>query len=204
MNCPFCNYKKTATLLTFPSVYVIPDFSPLTIGHLLVVSCEHTQSLAGTNNSTILDFKKAISYIEELYSNEEGIFFEHGAVIPSTAGSSIDHTHLHFLPVDIEIESILDKQNCDLNNIIPINDLFELKQFFIRHQSYIYWKRAGSNGFAYPIGMVESQFLRMKIGNMLDQSQDFDWHNDSLTRRAKDLVGKTIYDWNVRRDLARK
>lgn len=201
MDCPFCNYSDTNTvLLKNPLTYIIPDFSPLAIGHLLILPYMHIHGIASMDDSTILDFNQSISYVESLYSEGSGTFFEHGAVVPSTAGSSIDHAHLHFLPIDINIELILSQQNFDLNKVVPIHSLCELKPFSIQHQPYIYWRYLNGDGFAYPVGSLKSQFLRFAIGETINSSQDYNWHTDSKTEHAKNLVKKTIDDWNMRRN----
>lgn len=199
MDCPFCNYSDiNKVLLKRPLTYIIPDFSPLTIGHLLILPYTHSHGIASLDNSTILDFNQSISFVENLYSGGQGTFFEHGAVVPSTAGSSIDHAHLHFLPIDIDIELLLTKQNFDLTRVTPIHSLSELKQFSFQRQPYIYWKHINDIGFAYPVGALKSQFLRFAIGETISKNRNYNWHTDSTTEYAVDLVEKTISDWNIR------
>ena len=202
MDCPFCDYSnKNMVLLKNPLTYIIPDFSPLVIGHLLILPYTHVNGIANMDDLTLKDLNQSISYIESLYSEGQGTFFEHGAVVPSTAGSSINHAHLHFLPININFELLLSKQNFDLNNAVPIHTLSELRPFSIRHQPYIYWKYLNDDGFAYPVSLLRSQFLRFVIGETINESRDYNWHADSVTECAKDLVKKTVDDWIMRRKV---
>jgi len=201
MRCPFCNYidsNTTTVLLKNRFTYVIPDFSPIVAGHILILPYKHTHGIANMDSAVVLDFCNTISYIERMYGCENGIFFEHGSVIPSTAGNSVDHTHLHFLPVNIHLEALLAREEFDLNKMVPIRHLSELKRFSRQCQSYIFWKYLNGAGAACPVEHLKSQFLRFTIGNTLDKTQNYDWHSDSLTGRAKILVAKTIDDWNMR------
>ena len=205
MNCPFCHYSNTNMILYKNSLtYIIPDFSPLALGHLLILPYKHIHGIANADDTTILDINRSISYVQDLYSDGQGMFFEHGAIMTSTAGSSVDHAHLHFLPILVDIKLLLAEQNFDLKKIIPIGSLSELQMFSIQRQPYIYWRYFNGDGFAYPVKRLKSQFLRTVIGKTINEFNDYNWHSDALTKRAKELVIQTIDDWNMRRERVGK
>lgn len=106
--CPFCldNRKTILKENNFPveNLYLYEneefsisvDFSPLVIGHLLIIPKKHYNSYGGMENNNGLNQMKELA--SDLLGTKDLLIFEHGAVVSNESGASIDHAHLPIMP----------------------------------------------------------------------------------------------------------
>ena len=98
-------------------VFVTPDIAPVIKGHFLIVSERHIDSFSNGNKDIFESLIKAEEYLKtEIYKSESVLFFEHGAVIPHTAGGCIDHAHMHAIPL---------RETIDIDNFLKHHDLLD-------------------------------------------------------------------------------
>ncbi len=183
MSCNFCeNIFERNRELGLPeeesivyedeNIYVMPDISPLIVGHMLIVSKKHYQGYAGAKEEVISSVKKFLLYYGEKIGYRDYTIFEHGAVISYHAGASIDHAHMHIVPLGINMGTILDRK---FSEKICCN-LEELSNFAKSKQSYLYYKRkTETTGHAYPVGKIPSQYLRDVANQLLSCKKFYDW-----------------------------
>jgi diadenosine tetraphosphate (Ap4A) HIT family hydrolase len=88
---------------------LIPDISPLTQGHLLLLSKKHYQSWAQASRRIAIEseliLEKVRQYYAEIYPDKGFFIFEHGPgkingqVYNCGSCKSISHAHMHILPI---------------------------------------------------------------------------------------------------------
>lgn len=205
------------------SFFLIPDDSPITQDHLLLVSKKHFLSCAclpSTNYSHFLDLKKiAQDYLTRINPDDSVLFFEHGAgkiknnIARCGACLGVDHAHMHALPIPklkndffqyltAQIESILKTTRLEISP----KKLLEYKNY-----PYLYLEENGkirlfivSPKDAY---CIPSQYIRRLLSPCLNL-KDYDWdlrhlHSDhrniEIHRVRKTLnMFKSYYDKRTR------
>lgn len=201
--CNFCeDILKKNRLLGLPAkesilyedenIYVMPDISPLAIGHLLIISKKHFQSFASANAETMESLKKFLRYYKKRIGNRNFSIFEHGAVIPYHAGASIDHAHMHILPYVLDIKQ-------KLTNTFGYPQKYDLTQISIlkeKKQSYFYCMVNNENlGVIFEVQKVPSQFLRKIVNELLMNNDSYDWKQNYQTPESQLLFYKTFAWW---------
>ena len=90
-------------------LYLIPDVSPVSAGHLLLVTSRHHLSMSAAPAPTIGALDGCTDRIDELFRRAYGrpaVFLEHGSTRGHPAGACIEHAHWHCLP---DLGDILDQ-----------------------------------------------------------------------------------------------
>ena len=175
------------------NIYVIPDISPLAVGHLLIVARQHYQGYASAGMAVWRSVRKFLAFYEQRIGNTQYTIFEHGAVIPYHAGASIDHAHIHILPFLLPLGGILER---DFGVGYPCA-LEELSIFMNRNQPYLYYMIGiQQQGVAYPVEKIRSQYLREIINQQLNSNPAYDWKQLYCKSNAYINFYKTIIWWN--------
>ena len=181
VNCPYCLeffYKKPGPILHtigFPYqnriVYktertvIVPTIGSIVPNYLLLIPLRHTYSLRDLQIEEIDDIYSCILMLEQRFNG--GTFFEHGSIGPkSAAGTSINHVHLHYLPINIDIKALTPEITYtefeDLRNINAIQGAY----VFIRVKSRNYWAGVKS---------LPSQYYRRIIARLFGVPNMWDW-----------------------------
>lgn len=203
-NCFFCPQKRFSLNLSVgllgkdsivyedENIFVIPDIAPLVVGHFLIVSKKHINSFAGADDIIYKSLEIAKNYLAKtMFKDSAFIFFEHGAVIENTAGSSIDHAHMHGLPLkeNIDIDDYIRKCGY-INSSKVLCDRERLLTYYSSKQSYIYYEMRDCQGWAYPVETIPHQFFRMLISHFY--SKGFDWKTQYSSMESKNAFNKTL------------
>ena len=106
MKCPLCSDFKDrgGAIYENERFTVIADASPITPGHLLINTREHTKSYAYSDRETLHQLRTEIATVAKLQKHalyaSSTLFFEHGNNATKTHHSpSVDHAHVHAVPV---------------------------------------------------------------------------------------------------------
>lgn len=203
MSCHFCVdiFKKNreqglpeedSLVYEDENIYVMPDISPLTVGHLLIVSKKHYQGYGNASLETL----NSVNYFLEYYKHKIGernyTIFEHGATTAYHAGASIDHAHIHIVPLEVNMKKELEKEfekgvRCDL---------LGLKEFAEKGKSYLFFKAGWDmQGYAYSVGKIESQYLRKLANQFMQKKPDFNWERTYKKEIAYLEFQKTLAWW---------
>lgn len=184
-NCLFCVEKRFALnkMYALPAeeaiiwedenVFIVPDLFPLVVGHLLIVSKNHYSSYANAPTEVIRSLKKAIRFVnEELCLRQDAFLFEHGSVLENAGGSSINHAHLHILPInfDIQKEIAMCAPTLKISDVVSIDDLYILAE---KNQPYLFCQSPNKQPVVYEVDRLPSQFLRSIIAKKI--GCEFDW-----------------------------
>ena len=204
-NCPFCintrlENNKIANLPTNDTIlfqnnniYVQVDISPLTIGHILIISNYHYLNfyeMPKEIKDDVIKIKEKLKKIyKELY-NTDVLFFEHGSAQSGYAGASIDHAHLHCIPYNnYDLKNTLnnllgDNKECDILTNYDFNNEF----------SYIYIENENDGKLIYKVNKLPSQFLRKLILEKIGDN-NFLWQEKCITPNSINKLNQTIIDF---------
>ena len=124
MKCIFCNeIKEEQILLETASFEVIFDIDPIQLGHLLIISKSHPESIIDLTSETLLELIILEKKIVEVLENNFDIL---GVSIIQNNGKVMDdgtHFHVHVVPRYTE-DKFWDNQTVVRRNI----DINHLKQ----------------------------------------------------------------------------
>lgn len=202
-NCPFCNdnrkrfleknnYKvKEMYFFENEKFSISPDLSPLVCGHLLVIPTAHYASFGELTDINIL--RDIQLKVEELLGTDDLLYFEHGAVIESQGGASVDHAHLHVMPRPKD----LTKENIDFyitssgcvhsQKSSGSHDI--LNTFYKNKQAYIYYKIQNEE-YSYSVNLIPHQFLRKMMQKYT--TLNYNWRETYLTDECYSKVSESI------------
>ena len=173
------------------NVFVTPDIAPVVKGHFLIVTNHHMNSLANGNLEIYKSFLKAKEYLKQkIYKSENVLFFEHGAVIPHTAGGCIDHAHIHAIPLeyDIDIDGFLEKYH--LLNTSKVKITYNnLQEFAKKEIPYILYE-TNKEGVMRKANKIPSQFFRLLISNYYPK--EYNWKIQYKANASKKLLVDTL------------
>lgn len=199
LNTRFYNNKKVSLpvddsiLFENENIYVIPDIAPLKLGHILIITNKHYTNFFSTSIEIKSDVKKIMNNIRRLYKDiykSDTLFFEHGSLKAGDAGSSIEHAHLHAIPLNKNIKE-------KLNEIVtgtPIECNIIDNNNFNSDYSYLYIDNNTEGNYIYKVDKLPTQFLRKFIANLLN-SEEYTWQNMIYNGKDNsDLYIKTIKD----------
>lgn len=174
------------------NVFVTPDISPLVIGHLLIVSKKHINSFASGNDAILESLEVTKKYLAETVFKERTFaFFEHGAIIENSAGSSIDHAHIHSIPLDKDINIDQYIASCEYitsSKVAYSHDI--LKYYKASQQSYIYYQICHEQGWVYPVDYLPHQFFRRMMANFVQV--EYNWKINYKTEQSKNSFNMTL------------
>ena len=128
MKCIFCNeIKEEQILLETASFEVIFDIDPIQLGHLLIISKSHTESIIDLTSETLLELIILEKKIVEVLENNFDIL---GVSIIQNNGKVMDdgtHFHVHVVPRYTE-DKFWDNQTVAKRNIY-INQLKQILSY---------------------------------------------------------------------------
>lgn len=194
---------------------LIPDISPITQDHILVLTNSHFPSFssipASTKDECVKFVKKTLDKMVSLHEDSEVLVFEHGMgsiddqTIRCGGCGRTDHAHLHMLPISSEdvaeqisvgeelVDAILNMYPLKKNNIEPI------PSFDINEQTggypYLYiWSNKMKEACVLVQDSdkitVESQLIRRLLATRLfgakaDNRDEWDWRDFILLHQKK-------------------
>lgn len=176
------NYNKI--LYESTNFVAIPSLGPLTLGHILIVSKYHFESLAQMGKDKIIECR---SFLEKLIGikgpQEDLLIFEHGSYDNQKGGGCVTHTHIHIIPKFGIYFNILD-------NILKTAPVISFNE--LGNVDFPYILSINNTGFrVYEAYNVHSQMMRKTICWKLKLTQ-WDWRkNDN-----KPLIKLSMDYWN--------
>ncbi|MFA5832127.1 MAG: HIT domain-containing protein [Bacteroidota bacterium] len=171
--------------------YVKPALGQFVEGYLLIVSKSHIPSISHLSENQFTELMNVVTHLKQfmidVYKGSVTIF-EHGIVNHSyNAGCCIDHAHLHMLPFDYDLHEIISKEF----PYAKINSIIDLKQHLVDGMSYLYYHNCYGVDYTYYISKhIESQYMRRKICERLNISDEYDWAVFPFRNKIKILIKK--------------
>lgn len=161
------------------SFAVIPSLGPIVGGHVLLCPKSHTKNLACVPpklNDEFQQLKKHLTRIlEDLYQGPVHCF-EHGSArLTGRILCTVDHAHLHFLPVDVEIWRFLGNE---LEWTPVESSLLSLSRTIGDSEYLFYESPDGRAATALPTDDgFESQYLRRVFCKALGREYEWNWRD---------------------------
>lgn len=158
---------------------VFPSVSPLTAGHLLVVSQRHVHSFA---DLPLASRQEAQALVEGLGRHLAAAFaqpayiFEHGVPVHGGNACGVDHAHVHVLPLPGDIASeVQARVNEDFPASAhgPLLEVLELVSAE-RNESYLIYGDSSSELAVCAGRDIRSQYMREIIAGLMG-SRRYDW-----------------------------
>ncbi len=181
LDCPYCIefiYRKPKPILNtigYPyqdrilyeneHAFVVPTIGSITPNYLLIIPKRHVISCKDLSTEEIESLMQCKEKIE--YNVGSGTIFEHGSFSgQKSGGASIEHAHLHFIPVEIDQSIIPNKPEFkQIKSIAELNSI-NSEYLLIWNKSGIYYTKSES---------VPSQFLRKVIAKYFGVPDKWNW-----------------------------
>lgn len=167
---------------------VMPSLGPLAPGHVLLCPKTHVRSFAALDR----DFDRALAAMKEaLRAALQEVFpgdvhvFEHGS---ARAGErvlcSVDHAHLHFVPLPAALSGGL-LQTAEWQAFD--GSLTALRHIAGDEEYLLYEPPSGTpRALTAKAGRVESQYMRRLIAEQLGNADDWNWRSAPALRVVED------------------
>lgn len=190
--------KENVILYESEHFYVIPDIAPLTIGHVLIVSKNHINSMTKLSRCMALELRNLVNIIDPIIScnhKTNVVYFEHGpGDNQSQSLKSVNHFHLHCVPTNIDITSIM--HGYEKYFVKKVSDYEDIVGCDIK--DYIYCE-SNEEKYLYILdkSKIKSQLLRERIFQCEKQERfkglldDYDWkkeYNIAPYRQSKEFL----------------
>jgi len=163
-NCLFCNYNliKEDILWESENFFVKVGVGILAPGHVMMVSKNHLSCFGELPKNL---FKEFSNFKEELFNSiksnfSEPLIYEQGAY-----GQSVEHAHLHILPMKTDYFNLInigDKILRDLKST-KIDDIFQIIDIFGKYGSYMYLEENGNKQIFHTLGIKKGYTFRKEI-----------------------------------------
>ena len=189
-NCPFClEFSQNKSLPVFKEIcypydnrvlydtgksVIIPTIGCIIPNYLLIVPKKHVHSLSSLDADYISDVESVSNLLESKFEN--CTFFEHGSSNERSAGTSIKHVHLHFLPIDI-----------DLKKYTPEFTYFEksFKEIKKIKGEYLSIRYKRTSYFTQVTDALPSQYLRRIFAKTMGIEDLYNWRRYPFVENMK-------------------
>jgi diadenosine tetraphosphate (Ap4A) HIT family hydrolase len=188
-SCSYCDFLEPLIIYEGKYIYVTVAIGQIIPGYTQISVKKHRTAITGLydfETKELIKIKSALKKAYEEVYGVRGIAFEHGQTASCLWGADYEknektlcyHAHIHFIPVNIDIRSAIEKY-------IPvpsvINDIWELKQIredVLQGEPYLYYEDENDIGYVYPVSddcFIPRQFLRSCVAEVLNLSERTDW-----------------------------
>lgn len=174
------DWLPTYSIMSTHNFHIVPSLGSLVEGWTMIVSKEHLLCMGELSydkiDELLLVKKQLTQDISTIFG--KSIAFEHGPSSPGgPIGCGVDHAHIHFVPVDIDLPKALSK-------LIPfldlewqeINDYRDVRSYFLRGLPYLYIEQPSGFGYIATNMHFPSQFVRKAIADHLGIPDHYDWN----------------------------
>lgn len=193
-NCPLCRAANNQAIFmdgvnvnsilgSSGNLLIIPALGPLVVGHVLVISTDHSAGLQYLSEETQRDYRRLSARLRQYCARigDTVLEAEHGARDDSVRGPCIRHTHVHILPGLGDAAEMFDQrinlEGARRNNSSSVD-------------SYL-WINAGNRETIYDASRVIGQEIRQTVGEYL-RIDDWDW---AIAPKVA-LIGLTTEYWS--------
>ncbi|MEV5412692.1 hypothetical protein AB0K60_28145 [Thermopolyspora sp. NPDC052614] len=169
--------------------FVMPDLAPVAEGHLLVVTVRHELAMAAGGVEALNRLDRHLQRIDRLFRMAYGVqamFFEHGPHRPGTAGSCIDHAHVHALPARVSLLRAVRRSGMQM---APIS-LATLSTRYLSGDSYLFVQEGSIRAF-HPTAEMPSQLMR-RVYTETTGGREWRWQRMYMTDENRARVFSTL------------
>ena len=216
MKCEFCNelngennlYREIAKKHDMPINRIVyegehwviwPTIGAIVPGYVLIVSKKHRLSLMTCNKDEIIELEYLLKQIRNILENiyhYPCIAFEHGSGSNiDNKPSSIEHCHLHVLPLKADIYNRIEKDKFQIFQIESLTSLHKSKK---QNLPYLLYQDHKEHFFTMYADTYISQYFRQLIALSEGVDEKWNWRCNYFAENIK----MTIND--IQSDLSKK
>jgi diadenosine tetraphosphate (Ap4A) HIT family hydrolase len=176
-SCFFCYHPREGEIVATEHLSVVYDDSPIVEGHVMIHSRQHWGCAGELPSAQIEELATLKQAVGKMLLEAYGCvaFYEHGRAGHCSSwagGPECEHFHLHALPIDISIESVLASRF----RPVLVDGYRAIAQAFETHGDYLYFEDAhGKISFFPATGEIESHALRTMIANAVGDPAKSNW-----------------------------
>ncbi|RDI29654.1 diadenosine tetraphosphate (Ap4A) HIT family hydrolase [Lentzea flaviverrucosa] len=198
-SCHFCEQSEPAynpsrlvdTPLTQTDSFVSwASLGALVEGWVLALPRRHHLNLGELGSDEVRNFEEFCADLSRSVSSvyKSPVYeFEHGATFRGSAvGCSIDHAHLHLVPVSLDLRRLAVERAPSLL-WESVDSVAEARMKCAPGESYLYLREPGGQRYAAHGKNIPSQFFRQLIAQELDLGEPF-WRRDSRLTTSNNTV----------------
>jgi diadenosine tetraphosphate (Ap4A) HIT family hydrolase len=189
------NEVSSATGFTSKHFVAIPSVGPLVLGHSLIVTRGHQNSVLLFSNrlglaAELHELLRVLTSCISSYLECSGyLLFEHASTRNTANLCSTSHAHLHVVPLRsgelLKIENSL-AQTSEIVRLDSLADRCRSAEDFVYAVSYSDGQPAKS-AFFIPAGDLQSQYMRRQLASALGL-EEWDWKRDPRTDVLKNTI----------------
>jgi diadenosine tetraphosphate (Ap4A) HIT family hydrolase len=159
------------------SAVLIPGLGACAAGYMMLVSKEHIGSMAGLPFDKLERMERELAEIISFLKGHASswLVFEHGVTrADASGGATIDHLHLHLIPLEFDLLSRAAKT---LNQTpVEVSSLRGLRDAAMANRAnYVFIRDANGSSHAIFTNDCPSQFLRRIIADHVDKGHAWNW-----------------------------
>jgi diadenosine tetraphosphate (Ap4A) HIT family hydrolase len=184
------------TIVDGGDLKLIPDMSPLVLGHMLIVPVRHYLSFGHAAKEIAPEIQCFLDFVLPRYRSTFGtsLILEHGSSSDMMTRACITHAHWHLVPLDgAEVHRIVLEDGFDAEDL---HDYADLERYADADAAYFY-SAFDDRRIAYGGDFnTRRQYLRSTMAKMLDIPDPL-W--DYAVAVRKELLRETMRrtaDWN--------
>ena len=180
--------SKENILYETDNFFIVPSIGQIGIeGYLLVCSKDHYIGIGGMPEeyqSELEDVLMTTRNVLSSYYNSEVLVFEHGPRIGChRGGGCLDHSHLHILPISVNLmEPLVIKflhgiQIDDFYKLERVEDFKRLNDIYGKQESsYLFIETVDLKRYVTEVNfIIPSQYLRQIVAHTLGRMDRWDW-----------------------------
>lgn len=156
---------------------VMPGIGSLMPGYLLIVPRDHVLSFGHLSATYDDELNKLLQILERWLVatyHSSVIFFEHGpASFTERGGSCTDHAHLHFVPIQTQIDLVSVMQR-DFT-VRQVQTMAALRDQIARKIPYLFLRHHDGTMYVCDAPNAISQYLRRDLVRQLELGDVWDW-----------------------------
>ena len=174
--CMFCYVESDLIVSETENLYLIRDKFPIVKDHYMIISKQHFGCMGELPSSYFSEIEELRITLVKIFKDQKFIGYEHGRAghCVKLQGSQVTchHFHLHYLPLNVDLNSTL-LSRFPRHNLPKLQNMSE---FFQRFGEYLYFEDSNRNGFFYTASSaVESHLLRTLICRASGLEHRSDW-----------------------------
>lgn len=186
--CSYCEHLDPLILVEGKHTYITIAIGQIVEGYLQICAQKHRTAATGLlsyETEELIKMKKVVrdSFLE-VYGTS-GIAFEHGKAGSCLWGEKrvknmtdlCHHFHLHFVPRDINIRTLIKEYLPNEIIVRTVQELKKVREEILEAEPYLYFEDSSEIGYVYPVEdrQIPRQFLRTCVAKALGSPERADW-----------------------------
>jgi len=186
--CSYCDHLSSLILLEGRHTYITMAIGQIVEGYTQICSQRHRTAATGLYSDEtreLVEMKQLLRAAYRIVYGTPGIAFEHGKAgsclwgdqRPTNMKTLCYHTHVHFVPVDIDIRPAIESILPDVIQVNSVDELKRVRTRVLEAEPYLYLEDTREVGYVYPVDdeVIPRQFLRTCVAQALGVPEKADW-----------------------------